>query len=85
MWRQIIYSYFYLKKKKKGRGGGEGREGEIYNSGLVEGRKKLPGKHKKRKGRQRQSLSDSNISHGDYLYSVAKENLELWKMNLTTT
>lgn len=67
------------KKEEKG-----GREGYTIQDWL-EGRKKLPGKHKKRKGRQRQSLSDSNISQGDYLYSVAKENLELWKMNLTTT
>lgn len=41
---------------------------------------------KRREGRQRQSVTiSSNISPGNYLYSVAKENLELWKMNLTTT
>lgn len=47
------------------------------------------GRERKAKGEtaqeaQRQTLSDSNISRGNCLHLVAKENLELWQMNPTT-
>ena len=54
------------------------------NSGLVRGRGKVAGRQRVDKA-GRDSTMCSNISPGNYLYSVAKANLELWKMNLTTT
>lgn len=61
----------------------DARKEVIWNSGLVRGKEKVAGRG--RGERQAKTVTSGLTSAGGYLYSVAKEDLELWKMNLITT